>query len=135
MNKDPDFRLVKSNILYPHKKKKHIQELLREIKEQMNYEVEAMLDNRLLTTNDKLDYDKQTSDSLNETPNPDYLTPITSPVPSEQIDLTLDHQPQVAMPEINHVSRENEQTMIDPTDKVDKGLLYPTKHHEELPKT
>ena len=37
MNKDPDFRPVKSNILYPHKKKKHTQELLREVKEQMNH--------------------------------------------------------------------------------------------------
>ena len=58
MDKDPYFRLVKSNILYPHKKKKHIQELLREVKEQINHEVEAMLDNRLPTTNDKLDDDK-----------------------------------------------------------------------------
>ena len=65
MNKDPDFRPVKGNILYPHKKKKHIQELLREVKEQMNSEVEVMLDNRLLTTNDKLDDDKWTSDPLN----------------------------------------------------------------------
>ena len=83
MNKDPDFRLVKSNILYPHKKKKHIQELLREVKEQMNCEVEAMLDNRLLTTNDKLDDDKWTPDLLNETHNPNDPTPTTSPIPSE----------------------------------------------------
>ena len=83
MYKDPDFRPVKSNILYPHKKKKHIQELLREVKEQINHEVEAMLDNRLPTTNDKLDDNQWTSDPLNETPNPNYPTPTVSPVPSE----------------------------------------------------
>ena len=83
MNKDPDFRLVKSNILYPHKNKKHTQELFREVKEQMNGEVEAMLDNRLPTTNDKLDDDKWTSDLLNDIPNPNDPTPTASPVPSE----------------------------------------------------
>ena len=81
MDKDPDFRPVKSNTLYPHKKKKHVQELLRKVKEQMNHEVEAMLDNRLPTTNDKLDDNKQTSDPLDETPNPNDPTPTTSPVP------------------------------------------------------
>ena len=60
-----------------------MQELLREVNEQMNHEVEAMLDNRLLTTNNKLDDDRWTSDLLNETPNPNDPTPTTSPVLSE----------------------------------------------------
>ena len=82
MNKDPDFRPVKSNILYPHKKKKHMQEMLREVKEQMNHEVETMLDNRL-TINDGLKDGKQTPDIPNKTPNPNNQTPIISPPPSD----------------------------------------------------
>ena len=100
MDKDPDFRPVNSNILCPHKKKRHMQELLREVKEQMNHEAEAMLDNRLPTTNDKLDENKWTSDPLDETLNPNDPTPTS--VPSEQIDLTLDHQLQALIPEISN---------------------------------
>ena len=58
--KDPPFRPVKSNILYPHQKKKHIKEMLREVKEQMNHEVEAILDSRLLMTDDRLNDEKKT---------------------------------------------------------------------------
>ena len=50
MNKDPDFTPAKGNTLYPHGKK-HVQEMLREVREQMSHDVEAMLDNRVTTAN------------------------------------------------------------------------------------
>ena len=94
MNKDPDFKPVRDNVLYPHKKKKHIQEMLKDMKEQMNHEVEAMLDNRLPVTNDRLKDDKWTPDTPtpNENLNLNYSTPTVSPIPSDQIDLSLDQQ-------------------------------------------
>ena len=93
MSKDPNFRPVKNNILYPHKRKKHTQELLREVKEQMNHEVEALLDSRLPITNERLDDDKRTTNLPNEAHDTNYPTTMTSPVLSDQRDLTLDHQP------------------------------------------
>ena len=81
MNKDPDFRPVKGNILYPHKRKKHLQEMLGEVKEQMNHDVEAMLDNRLPKTNDRLDENKWTHDLPNENLNPNYPTQQFCPSP------------------------------------------------------
>ena len=94
MNKDADFKPVRDNILYPHKEKKHIQEMLKDMKEQMNHEVEAMLDNRLPVTKDRLKDDKWTPDTPtpNENLNLNYSTPTVSPIPSDQIDLTLDQQ-------------------------------------------
>ena len=130
MNKDPDFRLVKSNILYLNKRKKHIQEMLREVKEQMNREVETMLDNRLPATNNGLKDSKWTPDISNKNPNPNYQTPTISPPPSDWIDLTLDHQSQpIGSIDNNGIGQDN-QTVIDLTDKVDKDR--PMKHHDRL---
>ena len=75
MNKDTDFIPTKGNIPYPHKKKKHIQEMLREVKEQINCKVEAILDSRLSTTNDRLDDNKKTPDLPNETHDTNYPSP------------------------------------------------------------
>ena len=134
MNKDPNFRPVRGNILYPHKKKKHKQEMLREVKEQMNWEVEAILDSRLPTTSNKLDDDQRTPDLSNKVHNTNDPTPTVLPVPSDQIDLTLDHQLQVTgstgAKENNETGEE--QAVIDLTDKFDKE--YPMKCHEELSK-
>ena len=130
--KDPDFRLVKSNILYPHKRKKHLQEMLREVKEQMNHEVKTMLDNRLTATNNGLKDGKQTPDIPNETLNPKYQTPTISLPPSDQIYLTLDHQSQPTGSKDSNGVNEDDQTVIDLTDKVDKD--HPMKHHDRLPR-
>ena len=50
MNKDPDLHQQKV-IHYTHMEKKHVQEMLREVREQMSHDVEAMLDNRVTTAN------------------------------------------------------------------------------------
>ena len=94
MNQDPDFKPVRDNVLYPHKKKRHIQEMLKDMKEQMNHEVEAMLYNRLPVANNRLKDDKQTPDTPtpNENLNLNYSTSTVSPIPPDQIDLTLDQQ-------------------------------------------
>ena len=63
------------------------------------------------------------------------LTPPASPAPSDQIDLTLDHQPKVTGstgPKGANKSDTDEQAVIDLTDKADKRLLM--KLHEKLPK-
>ena len=135
MSKDPDFRPVKNNILYPHKRKKHIQEMLREVKEQMNCEVEVLLDSRLLITNNGLDDDNRTTDLPNEAHDMNYPTTMTSPVLSDQIDLTLDHQSRATEsigPKENNENIDGRPTVIDLTDKINKEI--PLKHHEELPK-
>ena len=92
-----------------------------------------MLDNRLLTTNDRLDDDKQTPDLPNENLSPNYSTPTVSPIPSHRIDLTLNHQLQAigsTGSKENNETGEDEQIVIDLTDKVDKD--HPMKHHEKL---
>ena len=89
-----------------------------------------MLDNRLTATNDGLKDSKQTPDIPNKTPNPNYQTPTVSPPPSDQIDLTLDHQSQPTGSKDNKGASEDDQTVIDLTDKVDKDR--PMKHHDRL---
>ena len=71
-------------------------------------------------------------------PNDDHdtncLTPPPSPTSFDQIDPTLDNQPQVTGstgPKRDNESDVDEQTVIDLTDKVDKFL---TECHEELSK-
>ena len=125
MSKDPDFRPVKNNVLYPHKKKKNIQEMLREVKEQMNHEVEALLNSRLLITNNRLDDDKRTTDLPNEAHNTNYTITMTF-VLSDQRDLTLDHQPQATEsigPKENNENIEGRPTVIGVTDKTNKETL------------
>ena len=106
--------------------------MLREVKEQMNQKVEVLSDSRLPITNDRLDDDNRTPDLSNEVHDTNYPTGTTSPVPYNQIDLTLDHQLQATGSKENNENSEGEQTVIDLTEKV--GKECPLKCHEELPK-
>ena len=88
---------------------------------------------RLPTTNDRLDDHKWTPNLPNENLNPNYSTPTVLPIPSDRIDLTLDHQPQAIGStglKQNDETGEDEQRVIDLTNKADKD--HPTKCHEKL---
>ena len=89
-----------------------------------------MLDNGLPAINDRLKDGKWTPDIPNKTPNPNYQTLTISPPPSDQIDLTLYHQSQPTGSKDNNGVSEDDQTVIDLTDKVNKD--HPMKHHDRL---
>ena len=131
MNKDPDSRPAKGNTLYPHRKKKHVQEMLRKVREQMTCDVETILDNRLTTMNDIPKDGKWTPDIPNENPNT-ITRPQLFHLHSDRIDLTVDNQPDPTTgSKVNNGVSEDDQTIIHLTDKIDE--VSPMKHHNRLP--